>query len=530
MSFDFLIKGGLVIDGLRANSEPKEIDIGIEGDRIRAIGDFSEESAKKVIDARGVCVCPGFIDAHAHSEFTLLADGRAHGKICQGVTTEINGNCGLSAAPLYGEALQQREGDLEELHINERWNSLQEYFTLLNKKGFAANFATLVGHGNLRASVMGYAAREPSEVEMKKMAELLRTAMQSGAKGLSTGLIYPPGVYSTTEEINGLAKEAALHNGLYTSHLRSEGDNLLEAIEEAVKIGFKSDIDVHISHLKTSGRRNWSKIKDAFKKIDEARLIGLNISCDRYPYIAGSTDLDAVLPAWTYEGGHSKELERLKDPEVRERIRKEIQQASEGQNGGDYWDSIMISSLNVEKNKWMEGKKISDIGKAVGRLPIELLFDILIEEDLRVSAIFFSMSEDNLREILKQPYTMIGSDSSARCFDGITAKGKPHPRGFGSFPRVLGRYFGEEKILSVTEAVYKMTGLPAKTFRIKERGVIATGFFADIIIFDHDRIKDRASFDNPFRKPDGIYYVFVNGVPALWEGEFTQELPGRILT
>ncbi len=460
----------------------------------------------------------------------MLSDGRAQGKICQGVTTEINGNCGLSAAPLYGEALEQREGDLRELNIKERWSSFQEYFMLLDKRGFAANFATLVGHGNLRASVMGYAKREPSDVEMQKMAELLRTALQAGAKGLSTGLIYPPGVYAATEEIAGLAKEAALHNGIYTSHLRSEGNKLLEAIDEAVTIGFEADIDIHISHLKTSGRRNWNKVNEVFKKIDAARLIGLNISCDRYPYIAGSTDLDAVLPAWAYEGGHHSELERLKTYDVRERMKKEIQQASEGQNDEDYWSSIMISSVNLEKNKWMEGRRISDVAKTVGKSSVEFLFDILIEEELRVSAIFFSMNEDNLREILRQPYTMIGSDSSARCFDGITAKGKPHPRGFGSFPRVLSRYFGEEKILSVTEAVYKMTGLPAKTFKIKERGVIAPKFFADIIIFDHDRIRDRASFENPFRKPDGIYYVFINGVPALWEGEFTQELPGRVLT
>ena len=527
MNFDFLIKGGLIFDGTGSDAKPRYGDIGVKGDRIEAIGNLSGASAEKTIDAKGICVCPGFIDTHAHSEFTLLADGRAEGKICQGITTEINGNCGLSAAPLYGAAFEQREKDLEDLNIKERWNSFSEYFAILNKKKFATNFMTLVGHGNLRASAAGYAARELIHEEKENMSKLLKDAIDSGAKGMSTGLVYPPGVYSDTSEIIELAKKAVKYkDGIYTTHMRSEGHGLLEAIDEVIKIGLDSKIPVHISHLKTSGEKNWGKINKVFEKIHDAQQKGLNLTCDRYPYIAASTDLDAVLPSWVYEGGHEKELERLKSSNVQERIRKEILQEHPEKN---YWDNITISSVNLNKNKWMESKRLSDISRISGKAPMEFLFEILAEEKLRVGAIFFSMHEDNLKSILKLPFAMFGSDSSARSFDGITAQGKPHPRGFGSFPRILGKYVREEKVFSLQEAVYKMTGLSAKTFKIERRGIIAKDFFADITVFDPNTVKDNSTFDNPFQMPEGIYYVFVNGVPVVWEGGCTGALPGRIL-
>lgn len=533
MNLDFLIQRGFIIDGTGNDTVARRGDIGIKGDRIKAIGDLSGVNAEKVINVSGLCVCPGFIDTHSHSEFTLLADGRAEGKICQGITTEINGNCGLSAAPLYGLAFEQRQKDLEKLNIKERWNSFLEYFAILNKKNFATNFITLVGHGNLRASIVGYSDRELIAEEKGKMIKLLRDALDSGAKGLSTGLVYPPGVYSNTLEIIELAKEVARHvgttrfrdGGIYTTHMRSEGDGLLEAVDEAIKIGFDSNIHVHISHLKTSGEKNWGKIENVFEKIHNAHQRGLSLTCDRYPYIAAGTDLDAVLPSWAYEGGHEEELRRLQNEQ--ERLCKDILSAYPEES---YWGSIRISSVNLNKNKWMEGKSLSDIGKLLGKPPVECLFEILIEENLKVEAIFFSMNEENLKSILKQPYIMIGSDSAARSFDGVTAKGKPHPRGFGSLPRILGSYVREQGVLSIEEAVYKMTGLPAKTFGIKQRGVITEGFYADIAVFDPDKIKDWSTFDNPFEKPEGIYYVFVNGIPALWEGKQTGALPGRILT
>jgi len=526
MDFDFLIKGGLIIDGTGSNGA-RYGDIGIKGERIKAIGELSGASAEKIIDVSRHYICPGFIDTHSHSEFTILADGRAEGKICQGVTTEINGNCGFSAAPLYGLAFEQRERDLDELCIKERWNTFPEYFAILGKKGFAANFVTLVGHGNLRASVVGYSGKELTAEEKERMIKLLRDALSAGAIGLSTGLVYPPGIYSSTSEIIALAKEAAAYDGgVYTTHMRSEGNELLKAVDEAIKIGFESKIRVHISHLKASEKKNWKKMKDIFEKFFDAQQRGLNLTCDRYPYIAASTELDAVLPSWAYEGGHKRELERLKNPEVQEEIKRGILREHSEK---DYWNNIMISSVNLDKNKWMEGKRLTEIGKHSGKSPIECFFEILIEENLRVGAIFFSMNEDNLKSILKLPCTMIGSDSSARSFDGITAQGKPHPRGFGSFPRVLGTYVREQGIISLEEAIYKMTGLPAKTFGIRQRGIIAEGSFADITVFDLENIKDKSTFDNPFEKPEGIHYVFVNGVPALWEGDLTGALSGRIL-
>lgn len=524
MGISFLIRGGLIIDGSESNSEPRRADIALEGDRIRAIGDLSGVEAERTIDASGCYVCPGFIDTHSHSEFSLLADGRAEGKICQGITTEINGNCGLSAAPLYGQALEQRKSELREFGIKERWNNLAEYLSILDKRRFAINFATLVGHNNLRASIIGYTDSTLSRAQMEKVKELLREALRSGAVGFSTGLAYPPGIYSETGEIIELARETASHGGIYTTHLRSEGDNLLEAVDEVMEIATSSGIQAHISHLKTSGERNWRKLGGVFERINIAHKRGLDITCDRYPYIASSTDLDAILPAWTYRGGRKEELRRIK--EETERIMREILDTHPDES---YWERVCIASMNSERNRWMEGKSLSEISKIRGISPVRCLLDILVEEELNVGAIFFSMDEGNLISILKQPYAMIGSDSAARSFDGITVRGRPHPRGFGSFPRVLGRFVRELGIISLSEAIHKMTGLPAKTFRLRQRGLIAEGYFADIVIFDHEVIKDRADFDDPFRRPEGIYHVFVNGVPVMVDGELTGAMPGRIL-
>ena len=525
MSLDYILLGGLIIDGESAESVPRKADIGIKTGRIEVIGNLSDVRAEKTIDISSQCVCPGFIDAHSHSEFTLLADGRAEGKICQGITTEINGNCGLSAAPLYSAALEHRITELKELDIKERWNSFHEYFGILSNKGIAVNFMTLVGHGNLRGCVAGYSKRGVSASDKGKIINLLRESLDAGAKGLSTGLIYPPGVYADTAEIVEIAGETSRRGGIiYTTHMRSEGDALLEALDEAIQIGFEARIPVHISHLKTSESRNWKKITEVFKSIGSAHKKGLHVTCDRYPYTASNTSLDTVLPSWVYEGGPDEEIRRIKY--MQKEIENDIIKMSKDES---YWDRVKISLLNIDKNKWMEGKSISGIAAILKKKPLQCIFDILIEEDLRVDAIFFSMNEDNLKDILKRDYTVIGSDSSARSFKGITAKGKPHPRGFGSFPRVLGKYVREQKLLSMGEAVYKMTGLTARIFGIKKRGIIKKGFFADITVFDPDRICDRASFENPFERPGGVSYVFVNGVPVMTEGQMTGALPGMIL-
>jgi N-acyl-D-amino-acid deacylase len=513
----------MLIDGTGAG--PVRADIALEGDRIRAVGDLSAIRAEKTVSIRGLCACPGFIDVHSHSDFTLLADGRAEGKICQGVTTEINGNCGMSAAPLTGAAYEQRKKELEDLDIHERWRTFPEYFSLLEKRKMSVNVVTLVGHGNLRACVAGYSDKPLSVIEKERAVDLLTHAMNSGAGGISTGLIYPPGIYSNTEEIITLASIAAGHGGIYATHMRSEGDRLIESVEEAIEIARGAGIHVNISHLKTSGEENWHKLGDVFNIVDQARRSGLSVTCDRYPYIASSTDLDSILPSWVFEGGRNQELERLRND--KSRIVSVITTEHPDES---YWESVLVSSVNLESNKWMEGKNMSEIGASRGNKPGEAVIDILVEEEADVGAIFFSMNEDNLESVLKLPYTMAGSDSSARSFDGITAQGLPHPRGFGTFPRILGRYVRDRGVLSMSKAVHKMTGLPATVFGIKQRGIIAEGCFADIVVFDPEKIIDTADFNDPFKRPDGIHYVFVNGTPVVSEGAVTGNMPGRILT
>ncbi len=558
MGIDVLIKGGTVYDG--TGREAFCADIGVSGDRIAFIerqtasaASHSRSKPVTIINARDMAVAPGFIDTHAHSDFILLADPRAEGKVCQGITTEINGNCGLSSAPLYGRALEQREADLGELGIRERWTTLGEYFEILEKMTICMNFVTLAGHGNIRACVAGYDNRRLSSTEKKKMVALLEESVNEGAVGLSSGLIYPPGLYSDTEELIELCDSLArsyknrsamqsLHPsfarkergvsgnsggfGIYASHMRSEGDQLLESVEEIIRIGRKSGIKAHISHIKTSGEKNWHKIDRAVSMIDGARKGGVCITCDRYPYTAASTDLDTVLPAWAYDGGAKKEMERLRVPETRKRIKQEI---SDEHPEMRYWENITVATVVSEKNSWMEGKSIAWIAEQKGLEPVDMLLSVLVEEELRPGAIFSSMCEENLRKFLSLPYVMIGTDSSARSTSGPACKGKPHPRGFGSFPRFLGTYVRDSGLMSLKNAVHKVTMLPAETFGIRNRGVLKKGAYADIVVFDPEKIIDRATFMEPFLKPEGISNVIINGVLAVNDGEPTGLRGGRIL-
>jgi N-acyl-D-amino-acid deacylase len=523
-TFDILIKGGLLYDG--GLSAPFISDIGIADGMIRFIGRSDEKKAEKIIDARGFAVCPGFIDAHSHSDFTIVADPRAEGKICQGITTEINGNCGMSAAPLFKKALEKREEDLRELGIRDRWNTFSEYFALLAKRGLAVNMAFLAGHGNIRGSVVGYDDKEPSHEELDGMAALMEEAIGQGAIGLSTGLIYPPGIYSGTEELIHIARVLLSRDLIYASHMRSEGARLTQAVEEVIRIGEESGVKVHISHIKTAGERNWQKAEDVLSLLNEARGRGLKITCDRYPYIASSTDLDAILPSWVFEGGNDEELRRLLDRKEKDKIAMEMREQS-GSHG--YWEKVIVSSVASEKNRWMEGKTIAEISRVRRNGEMEAVFEILLEEKLRVGAIFLSMKEENLRKFLSLPYCMIGSDSSARSFDGPTKKGKPHPRTFGTFPRFFGNYVLKVGLLSLPEAIYKATRLTAQTFGLRKRGGLKEGFYADIVVFDAGRIMDKSTYADPFQMPEGIAYVLVNGIPAVWEGVPSGKLAGKVL-
>lgn len=513
-----LLKNCTIYDGTGA--PPASADVGIKDDTIVSVGQAPAE-AETTIDVRGLAIAPGFIDTHGHSEFTLLADPSALGKVLQGITIEINGNCGLSAGPLYGEALERREDDLREYDIKERWNTLGEYLSILEKRDLMINFSTLAGHGSVRASVMGYADREPTGSDMAEMKSLLAEALSDGAIGLSTGLIYPPGIYSSTEELAELARhgrEVSARPFIYTSHMRSESDRLIEAIEETLGIGEDSGAGVHISHIKTAGRENWHKADAAIALIDDARNKGVRATCDRYPYTAGSTDLDSVLPKWAFEGGSEEEMKRLQDPAQRAKIKDELPEDDE------VWEGVVISSVPQDSGRWLEGLSVKEIAKRKNIDCRDALLEVLINEGLRVGAIFHGMSEENLWRFLSLPYAMVGSDSAARSLMGATARGKPHPRGFGSFPRFLRNYPG-----GLPEAIRKATALPAETFGIEGRGLIKEGYKADIVVFDTVSLNDRATYEEPFRKPDGIVHVIINGVPAVFDGEATGMRSGKVL-
>ena len=525
IKIDLLIHDALVFDGDLAG--PVRASVGIASDEIVYVGDADLRGiAGRVIEAGGLALAPGFIDTHAHSDFTLLSDPRAAGKLSQGVTTEVNGNCGMSAGPLIDRALERREEDLRELGIPERWSTLDEYFRLLEQRGSGVNTANLVGHGNLRGSVVGYDDKRPSPEELAAMQGLLSDAVSSGAIGLSTGLIYPPGIYSDTAELTALGRILNEKDLIYTSHMRSEGTRLEEAVDEVIRIGREARIKVHISHIKTAGELNWHKADAVISKLQQVRKDGLRLTCDRYPYIASSTDLDSILPSWVFAGGNDEELRRLGDPGTRRRIEEELS----GQvNRPGYWGKIIVSSISSEKNRWMEGMTIEEISGRFSVTGFEAFFRIIIEERLRAGAIFQSMHEDNLKKFLSQPFCMIGSDSSARCFDGPTAQGKPRPRTFGTFPRLFGKYVREEGVFSLTEAVYKSTMLAAETFGLKKRGRIREGYYADLVVFDPETIAGRATFGEPFHQAAGIHSVFVNGLEAMSEGRLTGRLGGRVL-
>lgn len=522
--YDLIIKDGIIIDG--SNQPAKVSDLGIIKDRISFVGKLSPNQGKRIIQAKGKVVAPGFIDIHSHSDFTLLADPKAESKVYQGVTTEVIGQCGVSGGPMKGEVRERRKAELADLGIRLNWSTLAEYFYRLEEAQPIVNVATLVGHGNLRGAVAGYANRSLSRSELKKIAGLLEQSLSMGAWGISTGLIYPPGIYSTTEELKTLTQIVADWGGVYATHLRSEGDRLIEAIGEAIHLAEATGVSLQISHLKTYGGKNWRKLTQVFKLIEDYQKKGLNIHADRYPYTASSTDLDVLLPPWVGEDGNEEALKRLADRQLQKKITEEIiAQNPEPQ----FWEKIMVASVKTAKNRPFEGKTLAEISSLRKQAPGEVLCNLLKEEKLKVGAIFFFMSESNLKQILKKDYVMIGSDSAARSTSGILHHGNPHPRGFGTFPRVLKRYAGKGKPLSLETAVYKMTGLSVKKLGLPFRGLIQSGYYADLIIFDPEKIRDRADYRNPFRYPTGIEYVIINGEEVIAQSALTGKRPGKVL-
>lgn len=521
---DILIKKAMVIDG--SGSAAVCRDVGIKGERIAAMGEIPVQDAATVVPADGLILCPGFIDVHSHSDFNLLAEPPGQSKIRQGVTTEICGNCGLSAAPLSGAYKKQREKGVRSLGITIGWSDLKTYCTFFQEKGLFLNIVPLVGHGNLRGAVMGYADREATGSELAGMKKLLETELESGAWGLSSGLIYPPGVYAGMAELVELNTVVRAYHGIYATHMRSEGDGLLAAVDEAIQTADAAGVPLQISHLKTMGEKNWPKLPAVFEKIEKAQERGVNITADRYPYIAGSTGLDAVLPAWACADGAQAEMARIGAADQREKIYSEI---LDRYTEKEISETILISRVVSGENRYLEGRFMGEAARVRGQTLRDALFDILMEEALEVDAIFFSMNEANLVEVLKKPYVMPGSDASVWGTEGPLALGRPHPRAFGTFPRFLKKYALEQKLFSMEIAVHKMTALPARTFGLTDRGLVQNGFQADLVLFDPDRICDKATYERPHQYPEGIAGVMVNGKWVVRNGILTGEVPGKVL-
>ncbi len=522
--FDMVIRNGMVYDG--RNVDGRQVDVAVEGERIAVVDGLDDSEARETVDAAGLVVAPGFIDSHSHSEIALLAYPGADSKVLQGVTTEIVGNCGLSAAPLLGACLDHLSLMWREEHdVKPSWRTLADYFTYVKDHGGAAvNIASLVGHGNLRAGTIGYgdmAATDETCVAMKRLAD---EAMADGALGISTGLIYPPGVFATTDELAAVARSAARSGGIYTSHIRSENDRLLEAVDETIDIARRAEVPVHISHIKASRKRNWDKLPRALEAIDSARREGLDVTCDCYPYTASWTDLDALLPHWTYDGGPEKELARLEDPATRRRIEAALNARAPDPA---FRKRVMVSWAG-DGDTDIEGLTIAEIAAVRDVSPTTAFMDILIEHKLLASGVFFFMEEENVRVALRYRHSTIGSDSSVRPVPAPAGNGKPHPRAAGTFPRVLGKYV-REGVLTLGEAICKMTGATADRFSLKDRGTVAPGSYADLVVFDPTKICDLATYEDPGRPPAGIERVWVNGTLVVESGRVTGARPGRVL-
>ncbi|MCP5004656.1 MAG: D-aminoacylase [Planctomycetes bacterium] len=521
---DLIIKNGTVVDG--TSGAKRVADIGIRGDKIAAVGCISPEVDCKSIDASGCIVSPGFIDIHSHSDFFSLVSPESESKIHDGVTTEICGNCGISAFPLRGQLLENRQKGFAKFGLEIDWQNTCEFYDRVNSEPSSMNRGFLVGHGNIRSSVLGFENRAPDKSEFARMETELRDAMESGAFGMSSGLVYPSGCYAATSELVELCKIVHDYNGIYATHIRDEGDLIESALTEALDIAALSNVRAQISHIKTWGEQNWGKIEWIEQILHDAVSRGSEISCDRYPYIASATDLDIILPNWVYEGGVIEQKKKLKSSQSRSKIIREMRQVNERPG---FWESIMISSVFSDSRKQYEGMTIAEIAKTLKTPPLEFVLDLLCEEECKVSALFFSMSQENLNRILGWDFVMIGSDSSLRSTTGILHYGKPHPRCYGTFSRVIRECVNEKKTLSLEEAIYKMTALPAQKLRLKDRGILKEGYFADITIFDQESISDRATYTHPHNYSTGITHVIVNGKPALTNGKHTGLLNGTVL-
>ena len=527
---DVIIANGHIIDG--TGSPWYTGDVGIRDGRVAAIGNLAAAARKRTIDAKGLVVAPGFIDMLGQSELTILVDPRLPSKIYQGITTEITGEGG-SAAPQNDAIVREMERTYKHLLLDPDWRTLRQYFARLEKQGMGINLASFVGATQVRAMVLGFDDRQPTPAQLDEMKKLVREAMRDGAMGVSTSLQYPPAPYATTDELIALAAEAASLGGIYATHMRSEGDAIMASLDETVRIGREAHIPVEIWHLKVAGKANWGRMGVVIAKINAARAAGVDVSADTYAYTAWSNDLSAFVPPWAHDGGKARLVERLKDPDTRERIRKELLTPSSS------WDNewnevsgpadVMITAVQNPKLVSFQGKRLTEVAAAWHKDPMDALFDFLIADEAFTSCAVFGMSEPDVSLALQQPWVAVNNDSSGASPEGLLGQEHPHPRAYGTFPRILRKYVREEHKLTLEDAIRKFSALPAQRMRLTDRGVLKEHMWADVVVFDPATIRDLATFDNPNQLSQGMDYVLVNGVPVIDGGKMTGQLPGKVL-
>ena len=528
--FDLVITNGHIIDG--TGSPWYSGDVGITGRKITAIGNLSEQPRKRTIDAHGMVVAPGFMDMLGQSELTILVDPRLPSKIYQGITTEITGEGG-SPAPLNDSIIQAEQTKYAHYQITPDWRTLRQYFARLEKQGMGINLASYVGATQVRRMVLGDEDKQPTSAQLEQMKDLVRQAMRDGAVGVSTSLEYAPAPYAKTEELIALAREASKFGGIYATHMRSESDAVLTSIDESLRIGREAHIPVEIWHIKVAGKKNWGRMPEVVQKINAARAQGIDVAADTYAYPAWFNDFSAFIPPWAHDGGDAKLVERLKDPAMRRRIRKDMMTPS--QDWDNEWqeipgpEAVLIGVVQNPNLLPLQGKTLADVAKLWNKDPMDALFDLLIEDKAYTSVAVFAMSEPDVLLASQQLWVSINNDSSGSSPEGLLGREHPHPRAYGTFPRILRKYVREEKKLSLEDAIRKFSALPAQRMRLTDRGVLKQDMWADVVIFDPATIRDLATFENPNQLSQGMEYVLVNGVPVIDQGKMTGALPGKVL-
>jgi N-acyl-D-amino-acid deacylase len=528
-AFDVLIRNGTVYDG--SGKPPKQTNVAIRGDKIVAIGDLDGSTAKLIIDAKGLAVAPGFINMLSWSTDSLLVDGRGQSEVRQGVTTQIMGE-GWSWGPVSPAIKKRMKADQTDIKYDIEWTTLSDYLYFLQRMGISQNVASYLGATTVREYVIGLENRKATEADLRQMRELVDREMRSGALGIGTALEYAPSYYADTEELIELCKVAAKYKGKYITHMRSEGERLLEGIDEAIRISREAKIPTEIYHFKAAGQANWKKMDAAIAKVEKARSDGLTITADMYVYTAGAASLTACIPPWAMEGGETAMRRRLREPESRKHVLDDIRNKTDWPNfykNAGSPDNVLLVSFKQESLKPLQGKTLAEIAKQREKDPVETLLDLLVEDVSSIGTVYFITAEENIRKLVSLPWISFGSDEAAQAPEGLFLKSMPHPRAYGNFARVLGKYVRDEKLLSLEAAICKLTSLPATNLGLDHRGLLSEGYFADVVLFDPETINDKATYEKPHQYSVGMKHVLINGVQVLKDGEHTGAKPGRAL-